>query len=194
MIGAMPPDVTEFDYRATAIDGLLVIRTKQVTDERGTVREMYRQSVFRTLGDAAGTPQQVNLTSSRLGTVRGLHGESMTKLVGVAAGRCHGAYLDARADSGSYGKLVTVGLEPGTQVLVPSGVCNGFQALTDGCLYLYCFDAEWAPGMPGLAVNPLDPALGIGWPLPVDPTDRSLISEKDATLPNFADLRPLGAV
>lgn len=190
----MPVTVTDFEQSSTAIEGLLVLRTKQVGDEHGTVRELYRESVFRPLGAGAGVPRQVNLTSSRLGAVRGLHGEDMTKLVGVAAGCCFGAYLDVRAGSGSFGKLVTVELEPGTQVLVPRGVCNGFQAMTDGCLYLYCFDAEWAPGMPGVAVNPLDPALGIAWPLPVDASDRSLISEKDAGLPAFADLDLPGEV
>lgn len=190
----MPVTVTEFDHSATAIDGLLVLRTKQVEDERGTVRELYRESTFQALGGGAGRPRQVNLTSSRLGAVRGLHGENMTKLVGVASGRCYGAYLDVRPASGSFGKLVTVELEPGRQVLVPSGVCNGFQALTDDCLYMYCFDAEWSPSMPGIAVNPLDPGLGIAWPLTVDSSDRSLISEKDANLPNFADLPPLPGV
>ena len=47
------------------------------------------------------------------------------------------------------------------EVLVPAGVCNGFQALADATQYLYCFDAEWVPGMSGVAVHPLDPALGI---------------------------------
>ena len=59
------------------------------------------------------------------------------------------------------------------QVLVPPGVCNGFQAISDpGCQYLYCFDAEWAPGMAGVAVTPLDPELHIDWP--IAPTRRSV--------------------
>ena len=43
--------------------------------------------------------------------------------------------------------------------LVPAGVANGFQALSDPCQYLYCFDAEWRPGMVGRLCNPLDPDL-----------------------------------
>lgn len=190
----MPVTVTDFEQSSTPIEGLLVIRTKQVEDERGTVRELYRESVFEPLRTVTGAPRQINLTSSRRGTVRGLHGEEMAKLVGVASGRCFGAYLDARPRSASFGKLLTVDLEPGTQLLVPTGVCNGFQALTDDCLYLYCFDSEWVPGMPGIAVNPLDPALAIDWPLAVDPDDRSLISEKDANAPAFADLGLHGEV
>lgn len=185
----MPATVTDFAHHPTSIDGLLVVQTKQVEDERGTVREMFRRSVFEVLGAGpVAAPLQVNLTTSHLGTIRGLHGEDMTKLVGVAGGRGFGAYLDVRPASASFGTLVTLELAPGTQVLVPSGVCNGFQALVEGCLYLYCFDAEWSPTMKGVAVNPLDPALAIAWPVDIDTSDRSLISEKDVTLPNFGDL------
>ena len=113
----------------------------------------------------------------------------MTKLVAVVQGEAVGAYVDARPDSTTRGAVVTVALRPGTQVLVPAGVCNGFQSVSpDGTQYLYCFDAEWMPGMPGVAVNPLDPALGITWPVPVDPADRAQISAKDAGLPALAEV------
>jgi dTDP-4-dehydrorhamnose 3,5-epimerase len=181
--------LTEFSDR---IEGLRVIQTKQFDDDRGTIREIYRESAFRDFG--AGSIQatrQVNLTQSRRGAIRGLHGEDMVKLIGLAAGRGFGAFFDTRPRSGSFGSLFTIELEPGTQLVVPSGVCNGFQALTDDCLYLYCFDTEWAHVMPGVAVNALDPDLAIPWPVTIDPADRSLLSEKDAFLPNFGDLEPV---
>ena len=71
---------------------------------------------------------------------------------------------------------------------MPRGVGNGFQSVEDGTQYVYCFTAEWVPGMAGRACTPLDPALGIDWPLPVDPTDRAQISEKDLGAPTFAEL------
>jgi dTDP-4-dehydrorhamnose 3,5-epimerase len=184
----MRATVTEFAEHPTSIAGLMVIQTKRVDDERGSIREMYRKSDLQRLEQAPGAMRQVNLTSSRLGAIRGLHGENVTKLVGVVTGRAFGAYLDARPASDSFGTVLTLDLEPGTQLLVPSGVCNGFQALADDCLYLYCFDAEWASDLPGVSVNPLDPDLAIAWPLTVDASDRSLLSEKDASHPNFADL------
>ena len=182
--------VTPMSVEATAIDGLRRIVTKAVTDERGTVREFFRTSGFAAAGlDVPQRWQQINLTWTAHGGLRGLHGEAMTKLVGVAAGEAFGAYLDARPGSPSYGTVVTSPLTVGVQMLVPPGVCNGFQAVTpDGCQYLYCFDAEWVPGMPGVAVNPLDPALGIGWPIDPDPADPALISAKDSAAPMFADL------
>ena len=171
----------------TAIDGLVLITMKQVDDERGVVREFYRQSAWREAGlPDLGEWLQINVTESKKGAVRGLHGEQMHKLVAVAAGEAFGAYVDARPESGTFGKVVTVDLVAGRQVLVPNGVCNGFQSVTD-TQYLYCFDAEWVAGMAGVAVNPLDPALGIDWPLPIDVDDPSILSKKDRDQPAFAD-------
>jgi dTDP-4-dehydrorhamnose 3,5-epimerase len=177
----------------TAIAGLCVIRVKAIEDERGVIREFYRESSWLESGlPSLGPWVQLNVTETRQGTVRGLHGESMHKLVGVGAGHAFGTYVDARPDSPTRGAVVTVPLEVGTQVFVPEGVCNGFQATSaGGCTYVYCFDKEWQPGMSGVAVNPLDPALGIDWPLPIDPDDRAAISAKDRALPSLAEV--LGA-
>jgi len=57
---------------------------------------------------------------------------------------------------------------------------------------VYCFTNEWVPGMAGVAVNPLDPALAIQWPLPVDVSDPAQLSAKDAAQPNLADLPKTG--
>jgi dTDP-4-dehydrorhamnose 3,5-epimerase len=181
-------EIAEMSAARTAIAGLWRLSTKSVTDERGTVREFFRASAFQALGVEAGLEippvwSQLNLTWTKQGAVRGLHGESMTKLVGVAAGEALGAYVDARPGSPTYGTVAMIELSVGVQALVPPGVCNGFQSVSpDGCQYLYCFDAEWVPGMAGVAVNPLDPALGIDWPLPPQ------LSDKDAAAPMFAEL------
>jgi dTDP-4-dehydrorhamnose 3,5-epimerase len=180
---------TPLAIERTDIEGLLVIRMKQVGDERGTIRELFRTSAFADAGIAAGPWLQVNATETNQGAIRGLHGEAMTKLVAIVHGEALGAYVDVRANSSSRGKVVTVPLVKGTQVLVPAGVCNGFQSISPGTSqYLYCFDEEWVPGMPGVAVNPLDPDLGIVWPLPVDVNDRAQLSAKDAALPRLRDV------
>lgn len=181
--------MTPFGIEKTDIEGLLVIHMRQVRDERGTLRELFRTSAFAAAGFPTGPWLQVNVTETNQGAVRGLHGEAMTKLVTVVHGEALGAYADVRANSSSRGKVVTVPLAKGTQVLVPAGVCNGFQSVSPGTSqYLYCFDEEWVPGMPGVAVNPLDPELGIVWPLPVDVTDRAQLSAKDASLPRLRDV------
>lgn len=182
--------VIPFEAADTEIEGLFVVTAKQIEDARGTVREFFRTSAYETAGiGSLGPWLQVNLTWTRQGGLRGMHGEEVRKLVGVASGEAFGAYVDARPGSATLGEVVTVELHVGTEVLVPPGVCNGFQALSEGgAQYLYCFDVEWTPGMTGVAVNPLDPALAIPWPIAIDPGDESLLSAKDAGLPTLQDV------
>ena len=181
--------MTDLAVESTEIDGLAVLRVKAVGDERGVVREVFRASAFDAAGLPVGPWQQLNMTTSERGVVRGLHGEAMTKLVAVPAGSAFGAYVDARRSSSSFGRVVTVELVPGVAVVVPAGVCNGFQATGEGVTpYVYCFDREWEPGMAGVAVSAFDPTLGIGWPVPVDVDNRRLVSAKDAGLPRLAEL------
>ena len=183
--------IVEFDTAASAIDGLVFGTMRQVSDERGTVRELFRASAFEAAGVRLDAFRQINVTETQAGAVRGMHAEAMTKLVAVVAGEALGVYVDLRAESSTAGAVVTAPLVPGKQVLVPSGVANGFQALVDGTQYAYCFDHEWHPHMAGTACTPLDPALGIDWPLAIDPEDRAQISAKDVAALSLADV--LGA-
>jgi dTDP-4-dehydrorhamnose 3,5-epimerase len=179
-------EVVDFEIRPEVIAGLFVVTPKQVSDGRGTVREVFRRSAFEAAGIELDVFRQINLTESHRGVIRGMHAEEMTKLLTVASGRAFGAYVDLRPDSATVGDVVTVDLEPGVQVLVPAGVANGFQALTDDCQYAYCFDEEWRPDMPGRSCNPF--GSGVEWPIPVDPDDRSKVSAKDAEAPTLRAL------
>lgn len=187
----MSVHITDLQSSTTDIEGLLVFTLKQVRDERGTVREFFRASAYAPYaggGPGGGDWRQINVTESGYGAVRGLHGEAMTKLVACISGEAFGAYLDARPDSPTYGALVTVPLAPGVQVLVPAGVCNGFQSLSEqGTQYLYCFTEEWRPGMAGTAFSPLDDKLGLHWPIPIDAGNPAQVSAKDAGAPRFSD-------
>ena len=170
----MTLEVVPFSSASSEIDGLKIIHVKMVTDERGTVRELFRQSQH----------SQVLVN----GAVRGLHGEAMSKLVTVAHGEAFGAYVDTRRDSPTLGSVVTVRLTPGVQVFVPQGVCNGFQAVADDTEYLYFFDNEWQKGMTGVALTPLDPDLGIEWPIAIKPDNLAQISKKDSEAPTLKEV------
>jgi dTDP-4-dehydrorhamnose 3,5-epimerase len=183
------PQIIPMSVEDSAIDDLLVITLKQVTDERGTVREYYRQSSWLEAGlPDLGAFLQLNLTETKKGGVRGMHAEDMVKVVTVAAGSAYGVYVDLRPASATKGKVVVVDLVPGTQVIVPKGVGNGFQALEDSTQYLYGFSTEWVPGMAGQAVTPLDPALGVEWPLPIDIDNREMLSVKDRDAPKLSEV------
>jgi dTDP-4-dehydrorhamnose 3,5-epimerase len=179
--------LTDFTTRPGDIDGLVIVTMKQISDERGTVRELFRRSALEAAGVALARIEQINVTETRLAAVRGMHAESMTKLVTVSHGSAHGVYVDARRQSSTFGAVVEVTLEPGVQVLVPSGVANGFQSLVEATQYAYCFDHEWVPGMPGLAFTPLDLLVVERWPLAFDPDNRGLLSAKDFQAPSFTE-------
>jgi dTDP-4-dehydrorhamnose 3,5-epimerase len=182
--------IVPFGVEPTPIADLWRLRMKQVTDDRGTIREFYRESAFVEAGlPSLGPWVQVNITESSQGAVRGLHGEAMTKLVAVASGEVFGVYVDVRPGSSSFGRTVTATLTAGEQMLVPPGVCNGFQSVSPGLTqYLYAFSSEWSPAMSGWSVTPLDPDLGVVWPIPVDGGDRTQVSAKDAAAPRLQDL------
>lgn len=183
------PKITPFEVQPTEINGLSIITMKQIEDERGVIRELFRDSALRDAGLAGfGSWKQINATETSQGAIRGLHAEEMWKLVAVVEGEAFGAYVDVRPDSPSRGKVVAMPLNKGMQVLVPQGVCNGFQSVSEGVTqYLYCFDAEWVLGMKGYSVNPLDPELGIDWPIPVEASNTDLISRKDASAPTLRE-------
>ncbi|MEO6077606.1 MAG: dTDP-4-dehydrorhamnose 3,5-epimerase [Candidatus Andersenbacteria bacterium] len=174
----------------TPIDGLYIVQIKEISDERGIIREFFRSSFFTDNKiDTFGPWAQINITETRQGAIRGLHAENMQKLVGVVEGEGFGAYVDVRDNSPSKGMIFTTLLTKGMQVLIPKGVCNGFQSTsTEPSQYLYCFDSEWVAGMPGRSVNPLDPELKIPWPIHVSEADLNLISRKDASAPFLKDV------
>ena len=185
----MKLEIKPFTALESKFDGLKIINVKMVTDDRGTVRELYRESEHMViLPNSVSNWKQVNLTRTKQGAVRGLHGEAMSKLVTVAVGSVFGVYVDTRPDSKTFGAVETVHITPGIQVFVPQGVCNGFQALEDNTEYLYFFDNEWVSGMAGTALTPLDSELKIDWPIPIDAENREQISEKDAKAPRLREL------
>jgi dTDP-4-dehydrorhamnose 3,5-epimerase len=183
------PQITPFEARPTAIEDLHIITMRQIEDERGVIREFFRDSALREAGlTGFGSWKQINATETSQGAIRGLHAEEMWKLIAVVEGEAFGAYVDVRSDSSSRGKVVTTPLTKGMQVLVPQGVCNGFQSVSEGVTqYLYCFDAEWVMGMKSYSVNPLDPELSIDWPIPVEAFNTDLISRKDASAPTLKE-------
>jgi dTDP-4-dehydrorhamnose 3,5-epimerase len=173
------------------IDGLLFLDSRSGEDPRGIVREFYRHSSSIAIGlpvPVAGWAQ-LNVTESRRGAVRGLHAEGTDKLVGVVSGQGFGAWVDARPGSTTFGEIVTATLEIGTQVYVPKGVLNGWQALTEPSQYLYCFSREWVVDMGGVFVTPLDTSLKIAWPIPLDADNRSQLSAKDVAAPSWETVR-----
>jgi dTDP-4-dehydrorhamnose 3,5-epimerase len=169
----------------TAIPGLLVVDLVVHGDERGWFKESYQRAKL----DAAGFPPlevvQSNVAFSReVGVTRGIHAEPWDKYVTVAHGRAFAAILDLRPLP-SYGRVVTLELDPGNAILVPRGCGNSYQTLTPDVVYTYLVNEHWSPEARYTFVQAFDPALGIAWPIP----ERDAIrSDKDRGHPPLADL------
>ena len=74
----MTLQIYPFSASESKIDGLRIINVKMVTDDRGTVRELYRESSHsEVLPETLSSWKQINLTRTKRGAVRGLHGEAM---------------------------------------------------------------------------------------------------------------------
>ncbi len=178
---------TTFGVEKTEIEGLFTVNFKVFEDDRGSVMEFHRQSDFESAGlPSLGERPQVNAPLSVRGAVRGIHAEFAHKLVSVASGEIYAVIVDLRKDSPTAGKWQGFNLSRGQGLFVSSGLGNSFQSTSqEPSIYMYYFEKEWQPNMPGLACNPLDPELGIDWPIKLG--EGMIISDKDQSSPSLKE-------
>lgn len=178
---------TTLEIKATEIEGLHTVKFKLFEDDRGSVMEFYRQSDYEAAGlPSLGERPQVNAPLTVKGAVRGIHAEFAHKLVSVAAGSIFAAIVDLRKDSSTAGKWLGFNLGRGDGLFVSKGLGNSFQSTSDEpSIYLYYFEQEWRPDMPGKACNPLDAELNIDWPISLDAG--MIISDKDRKNPSLRE-------
>jgi len=172
----------------TKIEGLWTVEYKVISDDRGSVMEFYRQSEFEAAGlPSLGDRPQTNAPLSLKGTIRGIHAEFAHRLVSVASGSVYAVIVDLRKESPTAGEWQGFNLERGSGLFVSNGLGNSFQSISDEpSIYLYYFESEWSPKMPGLSCNPLDEDLAIDWPIPFN--KGMIISEKDKANPSLKEV------
>jgi dTDP-4-dehydrorhamnose 3,5-epimerase len=174
-----------FEVSETSIPGLYRVDSKIIEDERGSVMVLHTNSDYEASGlPAIGTRPQTNAPLTRRGAIRGIHAEAAHKHVAVAYGEVYAAIVDLNPESPTFGQWEGFELERGQGLFVSSGLGNSFQGVSETSIYLYDFEAEWYPGMPGRACDPFDPELNIAWPI-----KDVIISEKDRRNPSLADIR-----
>ncbi|HSW37355.1 MAG TPA: dTDP-4-dehydrorhamnose 3,5-epimerase [Candidatus Saccharimonadales bacterium] len=184
----MSSNIQPMQATPTKFDGLFEVSFKVIEDDRGSVMEFYRQSEFEAAGlPSLGERPQVNAPLSFKGAVRGIHAEEAHKLVAVASGKVHAVIVDLRKGSPTVGQWQAFELERGQGLFVSKGLGNSFQSISDEpSVYLYYFEKEWVPGMPGASCNPLDPDLAIDWP--IADGQGMIISDKDRNNPSLKDV------
>lgn len=179
---------TTFEVEKTDIEGLFTVKYKIFKDDRGSVMEFYRQSEFETSGlPSLGERPHVNAPLTVKGALRGIHAEFAHKLVSVASGEVYAVIVDLRNKSSTVGKWLGFKLTRGNGLFISKGLGNSFQSTSDEpSIYLYYFEQEWRPDMPGLSCNPLDDDLAIDWP--IREGAGMILSEKDQNSPSLKEV------
>ncbi|AYA16009.1 dTDP-4-keto-6-deoxy-D-glucose epimerase [Streptomyces alfalfae] len=179
----------EVRVRPSGIEGLWIERSSVHQDHRGSLHEWFRASRFT---EATGRPPaiaQANCTVTRRGSVRGIHFASpgQAKSVACVRGTVLDVVVDIRTGSPTYGRWHAERLDgesPAT-VHLSEDLGHAFMALSENAVVIYLSSTEYAPGR-ARAVHPLDPALGIDWPL------TPVLSEQDSSAPTLAEARAAG--
>lgn len=164
----------------TKIDGVVIIKPRLFTDERGYFFESFSQKEFNEKV-APITFVQDNESKSSYGVLRGLHFQlppyTQSKLVRVIKGSVLDVAVDIRKGSPTYGEHVAVELteENHLQFFIPQGFAHGFSVLSEEVIFQYKCDNFYAPKSEG-AIAWDDEKLRIDWRIP---SDKVILSEKD---------------
>ncbi|SCG49704.1 dTDP-4-dehydrorhamnose 3,5-epimerase [Micromonospora echinaurantiaca] len=178
--------------RPLGIEGAWEITPQQHGDPRGLFMEWYR---FDRLAEAVGHPlrlAQGNLSVSARGVVRGIHFADVppgqAKYVTCVRGAVLDVVVDLRVGSPTFGRWEGVRLDDVDRraVYLSEGLGHGFCALTDDATLSYLCSTTYNPTGEH-AVHPLDPDLGIEWPV-----DEPQLSARDAAAPSLARARESG--
>src|SRR5690606_21424643 len=135
------------------------------------------------LAEAVGHPltlAQANLSVSAAGVVRGIHYAEVppgqAKYVTCPSGAVLDVVVDLRVGSPTFGRWEAVRLDDVDRraVYLTEGLGHGFCALTEGATVAYLCSTTYHPAAER-SIHPLDPALGITWPV-----DAPHLSARDA--------------
>lgn len=178
------------------IDGAWAYTPRVHRDDRGSFLEVFRGAEFAANLGYRLDVSQVNCSVSRRGVIRGIHYADVppgqAKYVTCVAGAVLDAIVDLRAGSPGFGKWETIQLDDVARnaVFITEGLGHAFMALTEQATVLYLCSTPFAPGREH-GVHPLDPALGIAWPLG-EADGTPVLSAKDAAAPTVDEALAAG--
>ena len=164
----------------TNIEGVVIIKPRIFTDERGYFFESFSERDFNEQVRPIKFVQD-NESKSSYGVLRGLHFQkapyTQSKLVRVIKGAVLDIAVDIRKGSPTFGQHVAVELteENHLQLFIPRGFAHGFSVLSPEAIFQYKCDNFYHPETDG-GISILDKSLGIDWRIP---TDKAILSEKD---------------
>jgi dTDP-4-dehydrorhamnose 3,5-epimerase len=172
------------------IPGAWVFTPRQFSDERGLFFEWFQDSAFIEATGHSFNLAQANCSVSQKGTLRGIHFADVPpgqgKYVTCLTGSALDVLVDLRKESPTFGQWRSVQLDTVERkvVSIPNGVGHAFMALEDNTTIVYLCDQRYNP-VNEHEINPLDPEIGIEWPVGIEP----LLSEKDSSAPNLSSMK-----
>lgn len=176
------------DLQPLSLPGTWLATPRQHADDRGVFLEWFRGDTLAAETGATLAPLQANLSISSRGVLRGLHYADVppgqAKWVTCLSGAVLDVVVDLRAGSPTFGRSETVRLDPRERraVFLPEGMGHAFLALEDDSAVVYLCSTSYNP-QAERAVSPLDPELGIDWPIGLEPR----LSPKDSAAPTLAE-------
>lgn len=174
--------------RELAVPGSFEITPVQRGDDRGVFLEWYRHDL---LAEAVGHPldlRQANTSVSVRGVLRGIHFADVppgqAKYVTVTRGAVIDYVIDIRVGSPTFGAWDRVLLDTVDRraIYLAEGLGHAFLALEDDSTVSYLVSDTYRPASEH-GITPLDPAIGLELPIPVD---QLLLSPKDTEAPTLA--------
>ena len=169
----------------TNFSGLKIIQSKTYKDNRGFVKESYKQKNFKNKDFIFGI-----ISSSKKNVVRGLHLQTkfkQAKYISVLKGAILDVVLDLRRESKTFGKHFKVILSANNDksLFIPAGFAHGFLGLEkENIVYYKCTNYRSAKHEVGLLWNDKD--LKIKWPI-----KNPIISKKDKKNLKFYEYKKL---
>ena len=177
-----------FEIVPSELPGPKLLQPKAFPDDRGFFVETYRRSDFMALGIQEEMVQHNHSRSVR-GVARGIHftvGRGAGKIVRCARGEIWDVLVDLRRGSPTYGNWEGFVLsdENLRMLYCPPGFGHGFCVLSNVADVTYLLDAYYDPATER-EISPLDPAIGIDWPLPPGEIQ---VSDRDRQAPALAEI------
>ena len=172
---------------ASDLSGVLEIRPKVFSDERGFFVETWQSERYCSLGLPERFVQD-NHSFSVKGTLRKKKKKKkfpQGKLIYAVTGEVFDVVVDIRRDSPTFGSWCSFRLSEKrcNQLWIPPGFAHGFLTLSPSAHIIYkCTDFYHPEDEGSICWN--DPTLSISWPL----YDSPLLSKKDAAAPSFSEV------
>ena len=171
--------------KSTYIPGLKIVQSKIYRDNRGLLKEVFKQKLFKNDDFIFNI-----VSSSKKNVIRGFHIQTkfkQAKYVSVLKGAILDVALDLRKGSKTFGKhfKVMLSADNNKSVFLPAGFAHGFLALGKENIVNYNI-TNYRSAKHEVILVWNDKDLKIKWPI-----KKPILSKKDKTALTFSEYKKL---